>query len=160
AGQGAGLALVVQELQAQAVLARPAAHLQAQHPGGGGTEDGDLGALHAPSCGDRYRTRPFSSSPSRRAQTRRQTATSPGAPKSPCKLSGASRLTSAKLPPSVCRWTAHPAWAALSRARPRASRAWLVRRPHHESGAAGGWYTREWTASSRSRHAFNRSFHS
>src|SRR5262249_59549566 len=46
AGEGARLAVVVEELQDEAVLAGAAAQLQAEGLGGGGAADGDLGAVH------------------------------------------------------------------------------------------------------------------
>jgi hypothetical protein len=53
AGEGAGLALVVEVLQGQAVLARAGGQFHPEAAGGGGAQDCDLGAFHAPSWGER-----------------------------------------------------------------------------------------------------------
>src|SRR5262249_28222945 len=80
AGQRAGLTVVVEELEYQSLLARLAAQLQTKDLGRGGAADGNLRAFHGSSPVGRYNTRPFSSPPSIRAQTRRQTTTPPGTP--------------------------------------------------------------------------------
>src|SRR5262249_10621322 len=82
ARQRTGLAVVVEQFQGQAVLARAAGQLQTERLDGGRAQDCNFRAFHASSRGDRYKTRPLSSSPSIRAQTRRQAETSPGTPKS------------------------------------------------------------------------------